>query len=101
MCLVVQHPPAITAERALRRYNLPFFEYAIDTESALSCCPSCSTRTTGDDKRILIPAPAASRAAKFTWFWQTPSTLCGPLIAVGIKLFNINLAIVALPPGNI
>jgi PhnB protein len=31
MCFVVQHPPAITAERALRRYILPFFEYAIDT----------------------------------------------------------------------
>src|ERR1035437_2108180 len=98
MCFVVQHPPAIRADRALTRYSLPFFEYTIETELA---SPSCSTWTTVDERRILAGVPAMSSAEKLTRFRQTPSTLCGPSIAPGIRLFIISLAIVALPPGNI
>src|SRR5271166_6450751 len=89
MCLVVQHPPAITAERALTRYSLPFFEKMIVTELALPTSPSCSIWTTVDDRRILAEVPATSRAAKLTRLRQTPSTLDIPSIALGIRLFNI------------
>src|ERR1700683_2748154 len=85
MCLVVQHPPAITTERALTRYNSPFLEYAIETELALLASPSCWTWMTVDDRRILIAAPAASKAAKFTRFWQTPST---PIDCSGNQTFQ-------------